>query len=92
MLEFVREDRLPEVAEKIKNIYFKHFKTDKSEFANNFVNKYKDDLKVYGDDFYKENPELMYIDAKFKFMAHNDIIGSITDDTDTLTVIDVKEL
>lgn len=91
MLEFVRKDRLPAVTEKIKSIYKKRFKTDKSEFADNFVNRYKDKEAVYGDDFYKENPEYMYIDALFIYMANNNIVGSITDGEDTLTVIDVKE-
>ena len=90
MLEFVRKDRLPAVTEKIKSIY-KEVKNDKSEFADNFVNRYKDKEAVYGDDFYKENPEYMYIDALFIYMANNNIVGSITDGEDTLTVIDVKE-
>ena len=89
MLEFVRKDRLPAVVEKIKSIYSKKF--NNSELINEFVNKYKDKETVYGNDFYKENPEYMYIDALFIYMAHNNIVGSITDGEDTLTVIDVKE-
>ena len=89
MLEFVRKDRLPIVCEKIKSIYTKKF--NNSELINKFVEKYKDKEMVYGDDFYKENPEYMYIDAMFYYLSRADIVGSITDGTDTLTVIDIKE-
>ena len=91
MLELVRKDRLPIVCEKIKSIYIKRYKTDKCEFAKEFVNKYKNKEMVYGNDFYQENPEYMYIDAMFYYLSRADIVGSITDGTDTLTVIDIKE-
>ena len=89
MLEFVRQARLPAVTETIKTIYNKKF--NNSELINKFVEKYKNDEMVYGGDFYDKNPEYMYIDAMFYYLSRADIVGSITDGTDTLTVIDIKE-
>lgn len=63
---------------------------DKTTFINNFVDRYKD-KPVYNNDFYKDNLELMKIDAMFYYLSRADIICSITDGTDTLTVIDIKE-
>ena len=89
MLEFVRKDRLLIVCEKIKSIYNKKF--NNSELINKFVEKYKNNEMVYGGDFYDKNPEYMYIDAMFYYLSRADIVGSITDGADTLTVIDIKE-
>ena len=91
MLEFVKKDKLPMVADKIENIYTKITGGDKSGFVNDFVNKYKDKPQVYGNSFYKKNPELMYIDAMFIWLAHNNFVGSITSGDDTLEVVDIKE-
>lgn len=63
----------------------------KDDFINNFVDRYKDNGAVYNNDFYKYNSELMKIDAMFYYLSRADIICSITDGTDTLTVIDIKE-
>lgn len=91
MLEFVKKDKLEMVSNKIKNIYAKRVGKDKTTFINNFVDKYKDNPAVYNNDFYKDNSELMKIDAMFYYLSRQDIICSITDGTDTLTVIDIKE-
>lgn len=91
MLEFVKKDKLEMVSNKIKNIYAKRVGKDKTTFINNFVDRYKDNPAVYNNDFYKENPELMKIDAMFYYLSRADMICSITDGTDTLTVIDIKE-
>ena len=91
MLEFVKKDKLEMVSNKIKNIYVKRVGKDKTTFINNFVDKYKDNPAVYNNDFYKDNSELMKIDAMYFYLARQDIICSITDGTDTLTVIDIKE-
>lgn len=91
MLEFVKKDKLEMVSNKIKNIYDKRVGKDKTTFINNFVDKYKDNPAVYNNDFYKDNSELMKIDAMYFYLARQDIICSITDGTDTLTVIDIKE-
>lgn len=98
MLEFVKKDKLEMVSNKIKNIYDKRVGKDKTTFINNFVDKYKDNPEltagrrpVYSNDFYKDNSELMKIDAMFYYLSRADIVGSITDGTDTLTVIDIKE-
>lgn len=79
------------VSNKIKNIYAKRVGKDKTTFINNFVDKYKDNPAVYNNDFYKDNSELMKIDAMFYYLSRADMICSITDGTDTLTVIDIKE-
>ena len=71
---------------------FKLIGKDKTTFINNFVDRYKDNGAVYNNDFYKDNSELMKIDAMFYYLSRVDMICSITDGTDTLTVIDVKEL
>lgn len=92
MLEFVKKDKLEMVSNKIKNIYDKRVGEDKTTFINNFVDRYKDNPAVYNNDFYKDNSELMKIDAMFYYLSRADIVGSITDGADTLTVIDVKEL
>ena len=92
MLEFVKKDKLEMVSNKIKNIYDKRIGNKKDDFINNFVDRYKDHPAVYNNDFYKDNSELMKIDAMFYYLSRADIICSITDGTDTLTVIDVKEL
>lgn len=63
MLEFVKKDKLEMVSNKIKNIYDKRVGKDKTTFINNFVDKYKDNPAVYNNDFYKDNSELMKIDA-----------------------------
>lgn len=91
MLEFVKKDKLEMVSNKIKNIYAKRVGKDKTNFINNFVDKYKEHPAVYNNDFYKDNLELMKIDAMFYYLSRADIVGSITDGTDTLTVIDIKE-
>ena len=98
MLEFVKKDKLEMVSNKIKNIYDKRVGKDKTTFINNFVDKYKDNPEltagrrpVYNNDFYKDNSELMKIDAMFYYLSRADMICSITDGTDTLTVIDIKE-
>ena len=71
---------------------FKLIGKDKTTFINNFVDRYKDNPAIYNNDFYKDNSELMKIDAMFFYLSRADMICSITDGTDTLTVIDVKEL
>ena len=91
MLEFVKKDKLEMVSNKIKNIYDKRVGKDKTTFINNFVDRYKDKPAVYNNDFYKDNLELMKIDAMFYYLSRADMICSITDGTDTLTVIDIKE-
>ena len=91
MLEFVKKDKLEMVSNKIKNIYDKRVGNTKDDFINNFVDRYKDNPAVYNNDFYKDNSELMKIDAMFYYLSRADIVGSITDGTDTLTVIDIKE-
>lgn len=91
MLEFVKKDKLEMVSNKIKNIYDKRVGKDKTTFINNFVDRYKDNPAVYNNDFYKDNSELMKIDAMYFYLTRQDIICSITDGTDTLTVIDIKE-
>lgn len=78
MLEFVKKDKLEMVSNKIKNIYDKRVGNKKDDFINNFVDRYKD------------NPELMYIDAMFYYLSRADIICSITSDND-LEIIDIKE-
>ncbi len=92
MLEFVKKDKLDTVCEKIKSIYIKKTGKEKTKFLDNFVERYKDDKKVYGDDFYKSKPELMYIDAMFIWLAHNNFVGSITSGDDSLEVVDIKEI
>ena len=91
MLEFVKKDKLEMVIGKIKNIYDERIGKDETTFINNFVDKYKDNPAVYNNDFYKDNLELMKIDAMFYYLSRADMICSITDGTDTLTVIDIKE-
>lgn len=91
MLEFVKKDKLEMVSNKIKNIYVKRVKDKGEGFINYFIDKYKDHPAVYNNDFYKDNPELMKIDAMFFYLSRADMICSITDGTDTLTVIDIKE-
>lgn len=91
MLEFVKKDKLEMVSNKIKNIYDKRVGKDKTTFINNFVDRYKDNPAVYNNDFYKDNSELMRIDAMYFYLSRQDIICSITDGTDTLMVIDIKE-
>lgn len=97
MLEFVKKDKLEMVSNKIKNIYDKRVGKDKTTFINNFVDRYKDNPEltagrrpVYNNDFYKDNSELMKIDAMFYYLSRQDIICSITSDND-LEVIDIKE-
>ena len=92
MLEFVKKDKLEMVSNKIKNIYDKRvgLSKDKTTFINNFVDKYKDNPAVYNNDFYKDNSELMKIDAMFYYLSRQDIICSITSDND-LEIIDIKE-
>ena len=92
MLEFVKKDKLEMVSNKIKNIYDKRvgLSKDKTTFIDNFVDKYKDNPAVYNNDFYKDNLELMKIDAMFYYLSRQDIICSITSDND-LEVIDIKE-
>ena len=75
----------------IKNIYAKRVGKDKTTFINNFVDRYKDNPGVYNNDFYKDNLELMKIDAMFYYLARQDIICSITSDND-LEIIDIKVL
>ena len=89
MLEFVKKDKLEMVSNKIKNIYDKRV-GNKDDFINNFVDRYKDNPAVYNNDFYKDNSELMKIDAMFFYLARQDIICSITSDND-LEIIDIKE-
>ncbi len=100
MLELVKKDKLEMVSNKIKNIYDKRvgLSKDKTTFINNFVDRYKDNPAVYNNDFYKDNSELtltagrcLRIDAMFYYLSRQDMICSITDGTDTLTVIDIKE-
>lgn len=98
MLEFVKKDKLEMVSNKIKNIYDKRVGKDKTTFINYFIDKYKDNPAVYNNDFYKDNSalkvgrrQLMKIDAMFYYLSRADMICSITDGTDTLTVIDIKE-
>lgn len=98
MLEFVKKDKLEMVLNKIKNIYVKRVKDKGEGFINNFVDRYKDNPAVYNNDFYKDNSELtltagrrLKIDAMFYYLSRADMICSITDGTDTLTVIDIKE-
>ena len=91
MLEFVKKDKLEMVSNKIKNIYAKRVGKDKTTFINNFVDRYKDNPAVYNNDFYKDNSELMRIDAMYFYLSRQDIICSITDGADTLMVIDIKE-
>ena len=91
MLEFVKKDKLPMVAEKIKSIYIKKTGKEKTKFLEDFVDRYKDNEKVYNNSFYKDKPELMYIDAMFFWLSHNNFAGSITSGDDTLEVIDIKE-
>lgn len=92
MLEFVKKDKLEMVSNKIKNIYDKRvgLSKDKTTFINNFVDRYKDNPAVYNNDFYKDNLELMKIDAMFYYLSRQDIICSITSDND-LEIIDIKE-
>lgn len=97
MLEFVKKDKLEMVSNKIKNIYDKRVGKDKTTFINNFVDRYKDNPEltagrrpVYNNDFYKDNSELMKIDAMYFYLARQDIICSITSDND-LEIIDIKE-
>ena len=92
MLEFVKKDKLEMVSNKIKNIYDKRVGKDKTTFINDFVDRYKDNPAVYNNDFYKDNSELMKIDAMYFYLARQDIICSITSDNDfDLEVIDIKE-
>ena len=90
MLEFVKKDKLEMVIGKIKNIYDERIGKDETTFINNFVDKYKDNPAVYNNDFYKDNLELMKIDAMYFYLARQDIICSITSDND-LEIIDIKE-
>lgn len=90
MLEFVKKDKLEMVSNKIKNIYAKRVGKDKTTFINNFVDRYKDNSAVYNNDFYKDNSELMRIDAMYFYLARQDMICSITSDND-LEIIDIKE-
>lgn len=92
MLEFVKKDKLEMVSNKIKNIYNKRvgLSKDKTTFINNFVDRYKDNPAVYNNDFYKDNSELMKIDAMFYYLSRADMICSITSDND-LEIIDIKE-
>ena len=91
MLEFVKKDKLEMVSNKIKNIYVKRVKDKGEGFINYFIDKYKDHPAVYNNDFYKDNSELMKIDAMFYYLSRADMICSITSDND-LEVIDIKEL
>lgn len=88
MLEFVKKDKLEMVSNKIKNIY-DIYKGNKG-FINYFIDKYKDHPAVYNNDFYKDNSELMKIDAMYFYLTRQDIICSITSDND-LEIIDIKE-
>ena len=91
MLEFVKKDKLDTVAEKIKSIYLKKTGKERTKFLDDFVDRYKDNEKVYNNSFYKDKPELMYIDAMFIWLSHNNFAGSITSGDDTLEVVDIKE-
>ena len=91
MLEFVKKDKLEMVSNKIKNIYAKRVKDKGEGFINNFIDRYKDNPAVYNNDFYKDNSELMRIDAMFFYLSRMDIICSITSDND-LEIIDIKVL
>ena len=91
MLEFVKKDKLEMVSDKIKNIYDKRIGKDKTTFINDFVDRYKDNSAVYNNDFYKDNSELMKIDAMFYYLSRQGMICSITSDND-LEIIDIKEL
>ncbi len=62
----------------------------KDDFINNFVDRYKEHPNFYNNDFYKDNSELMKIDAMFYYLSRADMIYSITSDND-LEVIDIKE-
>ena len=62
----------------------------KEKFLKDFVDRYKDNAAVYNNDFYKDNSELIKIDAMFYYLSRQDIICSITSDND-LEVIDIKE-
>lgn len=90
MLEFVKKDKLEMVSNKIKNIYDKRVKDKGEGFINYFIDKYKDHPAVYNNDFYKDNSELMKIDAMFYYLSRADMICSITSDND-LEIIDIKE-
>ncbi|TXJ53396.1 hypothetical protein [Brachyspira aalborgi] len=50
----------------------------KDDFINNFVDRYKDNGAVYNNDFYKDNSELMKIDAMYFYLARAGIICSIS--------------
>ena len=93
MLEFVKKDKLEMVSNKIKNIYAKRvgLRNKKDDFINNFVDRYKDNPAVYNNDFYKDNSELMKIDAMFYYLSRADMICSITSLNNDLEVIDIKE-
>ena len=86
-----KKDKLEMVSNKIKNIYDKRVGNKKDDFINNFVDRYKDKPAVYNNDFYKDNSELMKIDAMFYYLSRQDMICSITSDND-LEIIDIKEL
>ena len=90
MLELVKKDKLEMVSNKIKNIYDKRVGKDETTFINHFVDRYKDNPAVYNNDFYKDNSELMKIDAMFYYLSRQDMICSITSDND-LEIIDIKE-
>ena len=90
MLEFVKKDKLEMVSNKIKNIYDKRVGNKGEGFINYFIDKYKEHPAVYNNDFYKDNSELMKIDAMYFYLARQDIICSITSDND-LEIIDIKE-
>lgn len=68
----------------------------KEIFLKNFVDRYKDNPALYNKDFYKDNSELMKIDAMFYYLSRADIVGSIrrlpalASDND-LEVVDIKE-
>ena len=90
MLEFVKKDKLEMVSNKIKNIYAKGF-------INYYIDKYKEYPAIYNNDFYKDNSELVKINAMFYYLPRQDIICSIrqharrsASDND-LEVIDIKE-
>lgn len=91
MLEFVKKDKLEMVSNKIKNLYDKRASIDKTTFINNFVDKYKDNPAVYNNDFYKDNSELMKIDAMFYYLSRHEIICTITSDNDA-EIIDINVL
>ena len=90
MLEFVKEDRLPAVVDKINIIYQKHY-GNKTDFIEYWINKYKDKKMVYNNEFYKENPDYMKADAMFILLNRTDKVGSITSGERDLEVIDIKE-